>query len=145
MANVNVFISGHRNLTENEFNKYYINKISEYIKWCTVDELFTQPKVVTFYVGDCNGCDSMAIRHLLPCLNKRVKLVICSLKDTFDGQIDYTHIHNENVTLLKEFNTHEERDMYMTNNTMFDILWIRPNEWTSGTAQNFVRRHWLKK
>jgi hypothetical protein len=33
----------------------------------------------------------------------------------------------------------------MTNNTMFDILWIRPNEWTSGTAQNFVRRHWLKK
>lgn len=145
MANVNVFISGHRNLTENEFNKYYINKISEYIKWCTVDELFTQPKVVTFYVGDCNGCDSMAIRYLLPCLNKRVKLVICSLKDTFDGQIDYTHINNENVTLLKEFNTHEERDMYMTNNTKFDILWVRPNEWTSGTAQNFVRRHWLKK
>jgi hypothetical protein len=70
-------------------------------------------------------------------------LVICSLKEPFEGQIDYNLCYNDNITVIKEFDTHEDRDTYMTVNTNYDILWIRQNEWASGTAQNFVRRNWL--
>jgi hypothetical protein len=33
----------------------------------------------------------------------------------------------------------------MTENTSYDILWVREGEWASGTAQNFVRRHFHSK
>lgn len=143
MINTNVFISGHRNITESEFNTHYTKLIDQYIEWAKTKSHLGD-KQLTFYVGDCEGCDKMAIYYLVGKLCRNIKLVICSLKKSFIGQINYSLCQNENITVIKEFTTHEERDAYMTKNTTCDIMWIRPNEWTSGTAQNFVRRHWSK-
>lgn len=140
----NVFISGHRSLTQEEFNKYYCHVIDSYIKWIDIDSDLAQKQVI-FYVGDCEGCDKMAIYYLISKLCRNVKLVICSLKYPFDGQIDYSLVQNENITVIKEFSTHEERDTYMTEHTDYDVLWIREGEWSSGTAQNYVRRTWHVK
>ena len=77
-----------------------------------------------------------------------IKLVVCSLKEEFDGQTNYDYLEENDslnrITTIKEFNSHEERDCYMTEQTEFDILWVREGEWTSGTAQNFVRRNFHK-
>ena len=143
MINTNVFISGHRNITESEFKTHYTKLIDQYIEWAKT-ESHLGDKHLTFYVGDCEGCDKMAIYYLVGKLCRNIKLVICSLKKPFNGQINYSLCQNENITVIKEFTTHDERDAYMTKNTIYDNMWVRPGEWTSGTAQNFVRRHWLK-
>lgn len=139
-----VFISGHRNISTKEFDEHYKSKIDHFILWAKWSESYLDgPKMLTFYIGDCEGCDKMAIYYIISKLCHNIKLVICSLKESFEGQIDYTLCANDNITVIKDFNTHEERDTYMTVNTNYDILWIRQNEWSSGTAQNFVRRNWL--
>lgn len=139
-----VFISGHRNISEEEFETHYKSKIDHFIHWINhSDSYLNSPKKLTFYIGDCDGCDKMAINYIISKLSRNIKLVICSLKEPFEGQIDYSLCSNDNITVIKEFDTHEDRDTYMTVNTNYDILWIRQNEWGSGTAQNFVRRNWL--
>lgn len=143
MIHTKVFISGHRNITEYEFNTHYTKLIDEYIDWVNAISPLGD-KCLTFYVGDCEGCDKMTIYYLISKLCHNIKLVICSLKRPFVGQIDYSLCQNDNITVIKKFITHEERDSYMTSNTTCDIMWIRPGQWTSGTAQNFVRRHWGK-
>ena len=45
------FISGHRDLTDEEFAEHYIPVLSKIIE----DDLFAD-----FVVGDCEGCDKMA-------------------------------------------------------------------------------------
>lgn len=144
--NYKVFVSGHRDLTKEEFNSIYIPAINKYIDWLKEDHshIFDSKKL-TFYVGDCEGCDKMTIYYLCGKLNRNIKLVICSLKEKFEGQINYDLCINDNISVIKEFNTHEERDAYMTKNTDIDLLYIRPNKWDSGTAQNFVRRVWMPK
>lgn len=139
-----VFIGGHRNISKEEFENHYKSKIDHFILWIKhSDSYLNSSKKLTFYIGDCEGCDKMAINYIISKLCHNIKLVICSLKEPFEGQINYTLCVNDNITVIKDFNTHEERDTYMTVNTNYDILWIRQNEWTSGTAQNFVRRNWL--
>lgn len=144
LIKANIFISGHRDLTREEFKTYYCHVIDAYINWINIESNLGK-KQVTFYVGDCEGCDRFAIEYLVGKLNRNIKLVICSLKEKFDGQINYDLCINDNISVIKEFNTHEERDCYMTEQTEYDVLWVREGKWSSGTAQNYVRRTWHVK
>ena len=147
MIHNKIFISGHRNITEEEFRTNYIHQINTYLNWASTSSLLDY-KHLTFYIGDCIGCDTMAINYITNYIIENhldnVDIKLCMLTETFDGQ--NTTIYNNNfIDIVKQFNTHEERDCYMTENTTNDILWVREGKWASGTAQNFVRRHFHNK
>lgn len=150
MENINykLFISGHRDLTQDEFNDIYIPPILKYIEWLNEDHshIFDK-KSLTFYIGDCSGCDEMAIQYItdniLPKYDN-IYLIICCCSFEFEGKKEYK-FDNKNISIINSFDSHEERDTYMTLNTDADLLYIRPGKWDSGTAQNFVKRVWMPK
>lgn len=146
--NYKIFISGHRDLSKDEFNSIYVCLINQYIDWLNIDQsnLFTSKKL-TFYVGDCDGCDSMAIEYIVNNVlpnNPDTYLTICTCDFDFEGKQSY-NFDNPNINIINGFKSHEERDTYMTRETQVDLLYIRPGKWDSGTAQNFVKRIWLPK
>ena len=119
------FVSGHRDLTVEEFKKYYVPKIDKVIL------LDTNP---LFVVGDYWGCDIMAQDYLVQ-------------KDMAEHTIVYHMFraprqHNISIKYLKGgFYTDEERDAAMTKNSDFDIAFVREGKWKdSGTATNIRRR-----
>lgn len=50
------FISGHRDITPEEFEKFYVPAIVDVIDTCNDD--------CEFVVGDCRGCDEMAANFI---------------------------------------------------------------------------------
>ena len=121
------FISGHRDLTKEEFDEHYALRIYQ-----TIVENYS----VEFCVGDWEGCDSMFITYI---------------EDNF---VDITiHLYfvdkprlrlndnSENHLILHNLNTYNECDASMTKNSDFDIAWIRPGREDSHTAKNIKRRY----
>ena len=47
----------------------------------------------------------------------------------------------DDVYFVGGFKSDEERDSAMTNDSDFDIAFVKDNRWNSGTAQNIKRRH----
>ena len=116
------FISGHRNITDDEFMTHYSPKILEAIK---------DPNA-KFVVGDYDGVDILA-QHFLNGLIHDEDLTVYHMGDkpmnidgnwkTDGGYIDDIH-----------------RDSTMTVNSDIDIFWIRTWGENSGTEQNILRR-----
>ena len=132
------FLSGHRDITQDEFNKHY-NKIDHYLRErLTDDELIKY----TFYIGDCSGFDLMAFKHLYENYidNKALKQIVVCMMDNNECSSNYDYPIHDKIKYVKGFKSHEERDCYMTEHSKYDILWVREGKWDSGTAQNFVRR-----
>lgn len=118
------FISGHRDITEAEFNNYYVPVIKHILD---VDA------EATFVVGDYHGVDIMAQNFL----------VACGMQDCTTVYHMFTAPRNHNVCITKcvgGFQTDEERDSAMTKASDFDIAFVRKGRWDSGTAQNIKRR-----
>jgi hypothetical protein len=148
MIDTHVFISVHRNITPKEFNYNYIDKIQSFFNWVSKESSVAE-KHLTFYIGDCNGCDKLAsdfiVNYIITENVKNISVVLCRMVYPFDGQNKLLQTNYDFIKILTQFKTHEERDCFMTENTEYDILWVREGEWDSGTAQNFVRRHFHKK
>jgi len=118
------FISGHRDITKEEFKKYYATKIDEVIK---------KDGYASFVVGDYEGVDIMAQHYLYSIRKEKVTTVY----HMFDKP---RNIH-ESITLTKGgYTTDIERDSAMTDASDFDIAYVRKGKWNSGTAQNIKRR-----
>jgi hypothetical protein len=149
------FVSGHRDLTPEEFEEHYVNN-----SWLTTilrDErdihgyeiVIEKKYCYHIYVGDCQGCDEMTIKYIYNYLMSpknqynRVYLTICKSKVPFDGQLTEFPSH-PNIEVIEEFNSHEDRDSYMTEFSSQDIVWVREGKWDSGSAQNIIRREWHK-
>lgn len=120
------FISGHRDITEEEFNNNYKPIIKE----------LSKNKNNFYVIGDYHGVDIMAQNYL-------VKLGC-------ENNITVYHMHetpmnlNPKITkLIGGFKTDIERDSAMTNISDIDIAFVRNSKWDSGTAQNIMRRHSL--
>lgn len=114
------FISGHRNITEEEFIKHY-----EPVLWNKINE-----SDVSFVVGDCDGADDMAQKYL-----KSMGVKEVTVYHMFDSPR-----HNAGFTLVGGFNSDDERDFAMTKASDVDIAWVRPGCEKSGTAMNLERR-----
>lgn len=121
-----VFISGHRDLTEEEFEKNYVPKLKEY----AADEK------VQFVVGDYHGADIMAQDYLIDTLGINV------------GRITVYHMFEVPrkvnlgvMNLVGGFESDEERDAAMTAASTLDLAFVRDHTKISGTAQNILRRH----
>lgn len=117
------FISGHLDLTPEEFELHYVPKIEEAIK-----------QGHSFIVGDARGADLMAQKYL----KERE-----SFEEAFSTMVFHMFTvprNNEGFFTRGGFTNDEERDAAMTAASHQDIAWVRPGRENSGTAKNLKRR-----
>ena len=114
------FISGHRNVTLEEFYEHYVPRI---VGALMEDSLFV--------VGDCPGVDVMAQEYLK--------------KSGAGDRVTVFHMlesprHNIGFLTVGGFMSDVQRDYTMTLNSDDDIAWVRPGCERSGTGNNLDRR-----
>lgn len=125
------FISGHLDLSKNDFEKYYQTKID--------DAILTES---SFLIGDAKGLDLMAQEYL----KKYSKIIIYHM-------FDKARFNIGNWETVGGFKNDTERDFAMTSNSDIDIAYVRPTEESeklygknynpkriSGTEKNILRR-----
>jgi hypothetical protein len=119
------FVSGHLDLTPEEFQTHYIPKFHPAI---------TTPGFAGFIVGDAPGCDTM--------FQQWIDEAYC-----FGGApVVVYHMLEKPRNCLEHFRTvggfksDRERDEAMTAASHYDIAWVRPGREKSGTAKNLARR-----
>lgn len=123
------FISGHRNITEEEFYKNYAPAI--YLAACEDS---------AFVVGDYYGVDIMAQNYLMNSLKINPDRV--TVYHMFESP---RNINPKIKNTMGGFKSDTERDTAMTEASDKDIAFVRdPKKW-SGTGENILRRHKLKK
>jgi hypothetical protein len=116
------FISGHLDLTEEEFNEHYKPAIDFAIFFGT-----------NFVVGDANGADKMAQEYIKSIGNNVWELV--TVFHMFEKPRN-----NCGFKTRGGYKTDDLRDNAMTVNSDYDIAWVRPGREKSGTAKNLKRR-----
>ena len=122
------FISGHRDITEDEFNIHYRLPIMKALD---------SDMDVKFVVGDYYGVDEMAQKFL----NELVKeFELEYSRVTVYHMFEKPRMNHGNFRTIGTFQTDIERDSAMTDISTFDIAWVRPGKEGSGTHQNIIRR-----
>lgn len=122
------FISGHRNITDNEFQKYKD----------AFQKVLNETPDAMFLVGDYHGVDIMSQNCLIEEFNVNPSNI------TVYHMLDNPQNINPNITnTVGGFESDEERDAAMTANSFKDIAFVRNHTELSGTAQNIMRRFLL--
>lgn len=123
------FISGHRNITDTEFEFNYEPAINF--------ALHENPDA-KFVIGDCDGADIMAQNYLMD------TIMIEPDRVTVYHMLDAPRNVNSKITkTVGGFTTDEERDAAMTAASTKDIAFVREVK-ISGTAKNLLRRRLLQ-
>lgn len=123
---ITYFISGHRDLTQNEFDYYYIPLI---------DYALLETPNAKFVVGDCLGADIMAQNYLVSVLKDINNITVyCSEESP-------SNINPCIINIKNNFKTHRDKDIAMTNDSFKDIALVRDFTKISGTAENILRRN----
>jgi hypothetical protein len=114
MINNIYFISGHLDVTCDEFNEHYVQAINNAL----------ENPLLRFVIGDAKGADTLSQEYLL---NK------CKSDDTLFSRITIYHIGDKprnylcnKFLTINGFKNDDERDTSMTNASNIDIAWIRP-------------------
>lgn len=116
-------ISGHLELSDENFIKYYVPEINKYIDL-----------QYGFVIGGAKGVDLMAQEYLLKFPNITVTIYDIANRD---NRIDKRYNHKNSY---KNFT---DADIAMTNDSTVDIAFITRKE--SGTARNLLRRQFGDK
>lgn len=114
------FISGHRNISNEEFMMHYPHLIYDALR---------DPDS-KFVVGDYDGVDEKAQTFLI---GKTKNLIVYHMNDK-------PMYNNGNWITKGGYVTDIERDTAMTNESNIDIAWIRNWKENTGTEQNVIRR-----
>lgn len=123
------FISGHRDLTENEFEYYYIPLIQEAL---------SENINAKFVIGDFDGCDIMAQNYLVNIIDDIANITVYCVGET-------PRNINPNIIYIKNgFANDREKDIAMTNASFKDIALVRNPKIWSGTGENILRRNIFK-
>lgn len=118
------FISGHREISQEEFNEHYVKALREIIK---------EDPEAEFVVGDYHGADTMAQEWL--------KENIRPDKVTVYHMFESPRVYKDPGFKKKGgYKTDEERDAAMTKESDKDVAFLRKGKRKSGTAQNLCRR-----
>lgn len=117
------FISGHLDLTQEEFEREYAPLIRQFAA-----------QGDTFVVGDAPGCDAMA-QVLLYSLGAKATIYHMLATPRFDMPFP----------LVGGFTSDNDRDAAMTMASDAEIAWVRPGRERSGTARNIKRRAALRE
>ena len=116
------FISGHLDLTQEEFDEHYARRIRE-----------AYDRNDSFVVGDAPGCDDMAQKLLGTLLGAKYR-VFHMLENPRCNP-------NGTLSLVGGYASDELRDDAMTRASTGDIAWVRPGKRkNNGTAKNLARR-----
>lgn len=131
------FISGHRDLSYEDFEKYYIPKIREVLE---------NDPWAEFVVGDCNGVDKYAMDYIYNKTGRKLTIYHMfesprNIPEGYEPPIGIEEILDCSVSTISGFKSDEERDSAMTRDSDFDIVFVKDDRWDSGTAQNIKRRH----
>ena len=116
------FVSGHRDITQEEFDEHYAPLLDKAIENGNM-----------FVVGDCEGVDDMAQRY------------IESHGVSYNNLMVF-HMYTDPRYCVEDCLTHGgyhsdvDRDWAMTVVSDEDIAWVRKGKERSGTAQNLARR-----
>lgn len=126
------FVSGHRDLSYDDFVKHYIPIINKVI------DTDTNAK---FVVGDCDGVDKFAMDYILNACDYPLTIfhMFNTPRNVPEGM--GTVPDAEEVYFVGGFKSDEERDSAMTKASDFDIAFVKDNRWNSRTMQNIKRRH----
>lgn len=130
------FVSGHRNLSKEDFNRLYVPEIMAVLAYGTPD----------FVVGDYEGVDKMFMDFIMPFVCKgdcslTIYHMFTSPRHTpFNRSVEEL-TSQFNITFIGGFQTDEERDAAMTADSDYDIAFYHWNRYKSGTARNIQRRH----
>lgn len=125
IKNKTVFVSGHRDITEDEFMRYKSEIAS------LLDEI---PDAL-FVIGDYHGVDIMTQNFLVDELSlEPERVTVYHMSET------PMNINPKIKNTVGGFISDEERDMAMTANSFRDIAFVREHTKMSGTAQNILRR-----
>ena len=132
------FVSGHLDLTEEEFREHYLERIGG------SRSLWENGTLVpnNFVVGDARGCDALFQKYFKECSGTPEALTVYHMLEK-----PRNNVYNSKT--VGGFETDEERDAAMTAVSDFDIAWVRPGRENSGTAKNIARRvskysNWVK-
>lgn len=122
------FISGHRDLSQEDFKKYYVNKILEVINEDPDPE---------FVVGDYEGVDYMAQEWLVN-VGLQEKLTVYHMWSK------PRHLASGVIHTKGGYKSDLSRDSAMTEDSDFDIAYVaKPGK--SGTRCNILRRWTIKR
>jgi hypothetical protein len=113
------FISGHLDLTIEEFGEHYVPKL-----WNVIADH------VPVVVGDAPGADAMAQQYLLGAGHKNVVVY----------HMFTSPRNNAGFPTVGGYASDRERDEAMTKASTIDIAWVRPGREKTGTAENLARR-----
>lgn len=129
------FVSGHRDLSYEDFELYYKP---------IIDNVIVNDETPEFVVGDCDGVDKFAMDYIWDECDH--PLTIFHMFDTPRNVPDGMDMNPnaEGVYFEGGFTSDEERDAAMTKASDLDIAFVKDNRWDSGTAQNIKRRHEIK-
>jgi len=122
------FVSGHRDITEEEFVEHYEPKM-----WKKLNEEGSK-----FIIGDCYGADDMAQKYL-KAMGIIENVTIYHMFDVPRCCAD------AGFNIRGGFRSDIERDFAMTKNSDEDIAWVKPGREHSGTAKNIERRSWMNE
>lgn len=125
------FVSGHRDLTQEEFDahyKFWLNIV------CSEDPF------AAFVVGDCEGCDTMVVEYLVsrPGTAPEIDVYCVNSPKMSPFGDDLRNFENVHIHIKEDYDT---CDRTMTKLSDFDIAWIRPGREYSHTADNIKRRY----
>lgn len=126
LRNTTYFISGHRDITKDEFDAFYVPAI---------EALIEETEDIRFVIGDCKGVDIMAQNLLVDFLEfKPEYITVYHIGDKPE------FIHPKITNLVGGFDSHDEKDRAMTLASIEDVAFVRDFKKLSGTAQNILRR-----
>ena len=118
------FISGHLDLTLDEFSDHYEDKIRDAFH-----------HGYKFVVGDAPGADHLAQIFLMEIVDVYGRFNDIKVFHMFDSSRN-----NEGFETVGGFTSDLARDKAMTLVSHFDIAWVRPDRESSGTQKNLERR-----
>ena len=126
---ITYFISGHRNITQKEFDDNYVPAIRKAL----------ENKDAYFVVGDYYGTDIMAQNYLID------ELKIDPRRITVYHMFESPRNKNPKILNTKGgFTSDSARDSQMTKDSDYDIAFVRDPKKMSGTGENILRRNKLK-
>lgn len=131
------FVSGHLDLTQEEFAVYYEPQLRKAIF----------EGATGFVVGDARGCDFLAQRWLRQVRAQLVQGAQMAGDHAFVPfsvhvyhMLERPRVGGSRMPKVGGFLSDEERDAAMTAASTHDIAWVRPGRERSGTAKNLKRR-----
>ena len=128
--NITYFISGHRAITNEEFEFNYVPLL---------ELALNNTPNARFVVGDYYGVDIMAQNYLVDVLNVDPNRI--TVYHMFESP---RNINPKIKNTVGGFQNDDDRDAAMTENSFEDIALVRDENVLSGTAKNILRRYKLK-